>query len=169
MGPPLDVTALSPRHLFLQLPKAALGTAFPLARTSTRPVKETNTSQEGNGISRLERHATCLPLSFSKRGHIQGQTKSMSVAGQLVNRGLLTTFYVGLPTRATPHLIQALLTGSKVIWECSWTPNKSRAQEMTSAMFVKGFLCGRLSVTCTGSLSGPSQQAWKLLALLQIK
>lgn len=44
-----------------------------------------------------------LPLSFSKGGHIQGQTKSMPGAGQLVNCGLLTTFYACLPRRA-PHI-----------------------------------------------------------------
>lgn len=60
----------------------------------------------------------------------------MSVAGQLVNCEHLTTFYAGL-LRTTPHLIQALLMGSKVTWGCSWGPSKSRIKDMRAATFIK--------------------------------
>lgn len=84
----------------------------------------------------------------------------MSVAGQLVNCGNLTAFYAGLP-RIIPHLIQALLMGSKVIWGCSWGPNKSRIQDMRAAV-CHGFLCARLSVA--QSLSRSSHRLGRSLS-----
>lgn len=84
----------------------------------------------------------------------------MSVAGQLVNCEHLITFYAGLP-RITPHLIQALLMGSKVIWGCFWGPNKSRIQDMRAAV-CQGFLCARLSVA--QSLSRSSHKHGRTLS-----
>lgn len=67
----LDVTSLSPRHPLLQLPKAALGTTFPFHQTC----EEDKHWPRGSQYSKLGKKLNLfnLPLSFSKRGYIQGQ------------------------------------------------------------------------------------------------
>lgn len=120
-------------------PKAALGTAFPLSHKNGEGDKHWPRGSQHFKIGK-KLNLLNLPLSFSKGKHIQGQTTSMSMAGQLGNRGLLTTFSGCLPRRATPHFHPGTTDGFR--HGVAWGSSKSRTQE-TATMFassVSGFL-----------------------------
>lgn len=98
------------------VPKAALGTAFPLASTFTRTVKETNTGQEGHSISRSERNSTCFYLfPFQKEDISRVKQRACpdrpACDPRIPDHILCLPF---LPRRATPYPIQALLKVSEV-------------------------------------------------------
>lgn len=133
------MTPLSP-----VVPKAALGTAFPLAGTSTRTGKETNTGQEGHSISRWERNSTCLIYLFPFQKENISKVKQRARVWQA---SLETTSSARLPAKegnSTFHLGTTDGFRGDMEWGVAWGLNKSRTQEtepcLWSASCVSGFL-----------------------------